>query len=211
MPCTGPPPRFMKVRDGGPFATARARRTSPVVEQSSRDPTVQVGGCFGALSGGEKLVGGVDISSLCSSRTGVERSLSLALALLVTARRPVTAGTSPRRHLYSCLIPSVGPAPRAPVTDSPALRPLHSIPFHFRRLQFHSMAFRRSQTVETVNDTSGAKTGCNNSHQAGLLPGLVARRPIRNNGKWRCLLVAGAPRAARTVTKFPVLADRARA
>ena len=132
-------------------------------------------------------MGGVEISSLRSSRRAGERSLSLAVApfgnsmLISPGRARHRAGTCARASHQD-----VGPVPKAPVTDSPALRPLHSIPFHFRRLQFHSIAFRRPQTVETVKDTSGAKTGSNNSHQAGLLPGLVARWPIRHGSRrWR--------------------------
>ena len=39
--------------------------------------------------------------------------------------------------------------------DSPGLRPLHYIPFQFRRLHFHSIAFRRPQAAET-----GGKRAC---------------------------------------------------
>ena len=46
--------------------------------------------------------------------------------------------------------PNVGTVPPAHATDSPALQPLHSAPFQFRRLHFHSTAFRRPQTGETV-------------------------------------------------------------
>jgi hypothetical protein len=46
--------------------------------------------------------------------------------------------------------PIVGTVPPAHATDSPALQPLHSAPFQFRRLHFHSTAFRRPQTGETV-------------------------------------------------------------
>jgi hypothetical protein len=52
--------------------------------------------------------------------------------------------------------PSIGTVPPAPVTDSPALHPLHSASFQFRRLHFHFTAFRRPQTAETVRRTSGA-------------------------------------------------------
>ena len=41
-------------------------------------------------------------------------------------------------------------------TDSPALHPLHSISLQFRRLHFHSIAFRRPQTGETVRNKSCA-------------------------------------------------------
>jgi len=42
------------------------------------------------------------------------------------------------------------------MTDSPALHPLHSISLQFRRLHFHSIAFRRPQTGETVRKKSCA-------------------------------------------------------
>jgi len=52
--------RFTNVPLGVPFATARTRRTSQVLERLPRDPTIQVGEWFGALSG-------IETSSLRSS------------------------------------------------------------------------------------------------------------------------------------------------
>ena len=59
-------------------------------------------------------------------------------------------------HLRSCLTPSIRTVRPAPVTDSPALPPLHSIPLQLRSLRFRSIAFRSLQTSETVKETSGA-------------------------------------------------------
>ena len=55
-----------------------------------------------------------------------------------------------RKHRTTPDAPNVGTVPPAHATDSPALQPLHSAPFQFRRLHFHSTAFRRPQTGETV-------------------------------------------------------------
>jgi hypothetical protein len=58
------------------------------------------------------------------------------------------------------LRPSLGldrHASAAPLAGLINLHPLHSIPFHFRRLQFHSIAFRRPQTAETVKDSGAPK------------------------------------------------------
>jgi hypothetical protein len=61
---------------------------------------------------------------------------------------PALVLRSPQKPAHSA--PSTGTVPPAPVTDSPALQPLHSIAFRLQRFRLHSTAFRRPQTGETV-------------------------------------------------------------
>ena len=73
-----------------------------------------------------------------------------------------------------------------------SLSPLHFATLQLRKLHFRSTAFRSRQT-------------CQDRMKPAAPNETVAKSPGRKH------LVAGAPRAARTVTAFPVLADRARA
>ena len=55
-----------------------------------------------------------------------ERALRLRSPFLFSPVRHAPR-LSPSRHLRSCLTPSPGPVSPAPVTDSPAFQPLHSL------------------------------------------------------------------------------------
>ena len=90
---------------------------------------------LGALSGTERWSDGA--SALCASldKKNTRRSQS--------------------GHLRSCLTPIIRTVRPAPVTDSPAFQPLHSISLQLRRLRFRSIAFRSLQTGETVKADIG--------------------------------------------------------
>src|SRR6516164_654876 len=69
---------------------------------------------------------------------------------------PVRHGPHRADTCAACLVPSIRTVRPAPVTDSPAFQPLHSIPLPLRRLRLRSITFRSLQTVETAKDKSGA-------------------------------------------------------
>jgi hypothetical protein len=98
-------------------------------------------------------------------------------------------------HLRSCLTPSVRTVRPAPVTDSPAFQPLHS--------SRSSPAFRKKSVCSMPGFYSFVSTAANcrdRQSSQRARPKCDQQRPRR------CV-----PRAARTVTMLPVLADRARA
>jgi len=68
-------------------------------------------------------------------------------------------------HLHSCQVSALFGPRRWP--DSSALQPLHSISLQLHKLRFRSIAFRRSQTAETVKN-SGAPG--RNEGQIGMVP-----------------------------------------
>jgi hypothetical protein len=118
------------VSHGGPFTSARTRRTSQ--DGFHAIHAFWLADDSGARTSGEK-VSGLDGGRLprprrCRSSRGRTRT-AFAVAFLVS--EVGQCGTHPRLsqsgHLRSCLAPSIRTVRPAPVTDSPALPPLHSV------------------------------------------------------------------------------------
>jgi hypothetical protein len=141
------------VSHGVPFATPRTRRASQVIEWFSCFPAVQL--CHAFRRGVRR--GRCSSLSLLAGANARYRSRSpFILAFRISAfqhfplgfTEPALVLRSPQKPAHSA--PSTGTVPPAPVTDSPALQPLHSIAFRLQRFHLHSTAFRRPQTGETV-------------------------------------------------------------
>ena len=87
--------------------------------------------------------------------------------------RPHRADTCASRQVSALFGPHRWP-------DSSALQPLHSTSFQLHKLRFHSIAFRRSQTAETVNN-SGApgNSGSQRPRCSAYRPGSIMAARLR--------------------------------
>ena len=126
-------------------------------------------------------VSGVDASSLRSSRQGGERSLSLAVApfgnsmLISPGRARHRAATCAVLASVAHAAPSVGPVPRAPVTDSPALPPLHYA-------ALHSDGRKLSRPSGKHRAQSKGRDASHNGQESNMAARL---RPARTPALWR--------------------------